>query len=303
MNYFDKVYKYNDKLKEIFNLLSIDGEYSVIGSATLKKIKYRNDYDLMELYKKKNKSAKNIKQYLYKVFLQKFDDAYSNKKIWITDFKCGMDYNGEPLRWNYKDMVNGYKIMSNKRKINFVDCILQKTMMKMDIVSIVDGLMTEFSENYYIKIGDDANFFKHDTEKDHLLNEIKKSYYEYYDVKQNYYKALKRVFSYKLLLDKNKYKKDLILLMDFFNSKTGYMNKIKSELETMILMKEQTFRPVKKEDFNKNIMVIMNQLNDVKLNFQLTDDLDSIEKLMKKLNDLIQKDTLDFINKNPNIII
>jgi len=50
-------------------------------------------------------------------------------------------------------------------------------------------------------------------------------------------------------------------------------------------------------------MVIMNQLNDVKLNFELTDDLDSIEKLMKKLNDLIQKDTLDFINKNPKIII
>jgi hypothetical protein len=303
MNIFSKVYKYNDKLKDIFNLLSIEGEYTVIGSATLKKIKYRNDYDLAGVYQVKTNDPEKIKKRLYKTFLRKFDEAYKTDNIWITDFKCGMDYDGEPLRWSYDDMKKGFKVMSNGRKIKFEECLLQKTMMKIDLVSIVDGIMTEFSENYYLKIGDESNFFKHDTEKDHLLNEIKKSYYEYKDVKQNYYKALKRVFSYKLLLDREKYKKELETMLNFFNSEVGLMNKIKSELETMEIMKEQKFKPVPKEDYNNNIIKIMEQLSTLHLKLKITDDLKTIESVKEKINELIQVETIQFIKKNKNLLI
>ena len=130
-----------------------------IGSASLKGNRYRNDYDIDGLFKSTGKKDV-VEKYLYKVFLNKFNEAYKTNNVWITDFKCGMDSDGENLRWDYKDMKKGFKVMSNGRKILFTECLLQKSMMKMDIVSIVDGIMTEFSEKYYITIGGESNFLE-----------------------------------------------------------------------------------------------------------------------------------------------
>jgi hypothetical protein len=139
MDQFETIQKYDKKHEKIFNLLSIDGNYHVIGSASLKGNRYRNDYDLNGLFKSNGKKDV-IEKYLYKVFLNKFNDAYKNDNVWITDFKCGMNNNDEPLRWSYNDMKKGFKMMSNGRKILFTECLLQKTTMKMDIVSIVDEI-------------------------------------------------------------------------------------------------------------------------------------------------------------------
>lgn len=280
---------YPKSVKKIFNLLTINGKYQVIGSGALKKIKYQNDFDLMELFKN---SKKDIKDDLYELFLNKFHEAYKNPNIYITDFKCGIDKKGEALRWGYDDMKKGIN-----KGVKFQDALLHEAMLKMDIIAIIDGLMTEFSENYYLTLNGKSNYKKINTNK--LLKQLLESYHEYYE-EDNYFKALKRVFSYKLLKDKNKYKSDLKKLINFFNSKTGFKYKIKSELETMIILMENSFREVPKEQLDANIKFILNQLNSDK---DIIVNKKSITNLMNEINSEAQKESLDFINKNQDILL
>lgn len=280
---------YKPKLKKIFNLLSIDGKYQVIGSGVLKKISFRNDYDLMELFKNSNK---DIKDDLYQLFLNKFDEAYNKVGVYITDFKCGEDENGEPLRWGYDDMKKGIN-----KNITFQNALLHDATMKLDLVVIIDGIATEFSENYYLTLGEKSNYKKINTDK--LLKQLEDSYIEYYE-EGNYFKALKRVFSYKLLKDKNLYKDDLSELLKLFNSKTGYKYKIKSELETMLILMDNKFKPVPKEQLQLNIRLIMNQLNS---RDEIIINKKNIEKLRDQLNEKVQQETLQFINNNKNILL
>jgi hypothetical protein len=280
---------YKNKIKKIFNLLSIDGKYQVIGSGVLKKIVFRNDYDLMELFKS---SDKDVKDNLYQLFLNKFDEAYKSPNIWITDFKCGEDEKGEPLRWTYDDMKKG-----TNKGITFQNALLQDAMMKMDLVSVVDGMFIEFSENYYLTLGGKANFKKINTDK--LLRQLEKSYHEFYD-EGNYFKALKRVFSYKLLKNKNLYRNDLGELIKLFNSKTGYKYKIKSELETMLLLMDNKFKPVPKEQLQMNMRLIMRQLNS---RDKIIINKKNIEKLRDNINKEVQEETIQFINNNKNILL
>jgi hypothetical protein len=306
---------YNTKVKNVFNFLSIAGEYRVIGSASLKKIKYFSDYDLDELFKE-NRTNDSIYTKIYKSFKQKFIDARKDINLFITDFKCGMNSDGEPLRWSYNDMMKGYKILENRRKITFEECIDIKTTIKIDVVALIDGLFTEFSENYFFKIGENGgNFFPHDIDKEHILNQLKHSYDEYMYVEQNYLKALKRIFAYKELKNKKKYKSQLIKLMDFFNSNIGLINKIRSELDIILVLLENKydFRKPKNPDIIFNLQNMKKKLMDNGINIfndnfnnVLNNDLEfkkNIEELRNTIYNFVNKKTLDFILQNKNLLL
>ena len=306
---------YNTKVKTIFNFLSIAGEYRVIGSASLKKIKYFSDYDLDELFEKVN-SNDTIFTKIYRSFKNKFIEAKKNPNIFITDFKCGLDSNLEPLRWDYNDMMKGYKIMENGEKITFEDCLDIKTTIKLDVVALIDGVFTEFSENYYFKFGTDkGNFFPHDIEKDHILNQLKHSYDEYMYVEKNYLKALKRIFAYKQLKNKKKYKSQLVKLTDYFNSSIGLLNKVRSELDIILVLIENNnkFRTPKTKDIIYNIEHIKNKLNDANISLfdnelnKIINNESNMKNNIEKLRDIIfkfvNKKTLDFILQNKNLLL
>ena len=306
---------YSSKVKKIFNFLTIAGEYRVIGSASLKKIKYFSDYDLDELLKDYHPDD-NIYTKIYKSFKKKFIDAKKDPNIFITDFKCGMDSNGDPLRWSYDDMMKGYKINENGDKVPFEDCINMKTTVKLDVVALIDGIFTEFSENYYFKFGkDEGNFFAHDIDKEHLLNELKHSYDEYMYAEKNYLKALKRIFAYKNLKNKKKYKAQLEKMFNYFNSPIGLVNKIRSELDIIlvVLENEYNFRTPKKKDILYNLEVMKKKLNSENYT-QFDDEIDTIinsksdlknkiEDLRNQLFNFVNKDALDFISKNKNLLL
>jgi hypothetical protein len=307
---------YSGKVKRIFNLMSIAGEYRVIGSASLKKIKYFSDYDLDELYKQSQCLGDSIYTKIYKSFKNKFIEARKDPNIFITDFKCGMDSNLEALRWSYDDIMKGYKIMEDGSKISFEDCLNIKTTIKLDVVAIIEGVFTEFSENYYFKFGKNkGNFFEYDIDKDNILNKLKHSYDEYMYVEKNYLKALKRIFAYKELKNKVKYRSQLEKLMDFFNSEIGLLNKYRSELDIIIILLENKykFRKVKNSDIKYNLEYMMDKLNNENINF-LNEEFEKIikkekigkteiEDLRNQIYNFVNKKTLDFILKNKNLLL
>jgi uncharacterized protein YjgD (DUF1641 family) len=306
--------QFSKAIKNVFNLMSISRKYRVVGSASLKNIRFVADYDLNELFECEMSQKECLDKILH-LFREKFKEAEAKPNVYITDFKCGENSNGDALRWDKDDIKKGYKIMDDKRKISFQECVLMKSTMKIDMIAFIDGRYNEFSDNYYIKIGDKANFFKHDTEIPHLLNNLAHDFSTYFYSKQNYYKALKRAFSYWLMEDKEKNKDKLTKLMNYFNSRVGLLYKLRGELDTIQLVMENKFRKPKVADIRTNLKIVLSQLQ----GFDLPKAKEHLEnaikaKSAKKMFEEIEKakeivfnavnsSTVVFIRKNPEVIL
>jgi hypothetical protein len=321
MEYLEKrkIKDFNNNLKNIFNLLSINGKYKVLGSSSIKSILYNTDYDLKGDYTNNNNkiSINDTKKYLYKIFLNKFNTAYKNPNIWITDFKCGFndDYNEDnekyKIRWTYKDMKRGFIKTKNGIK-TFEDCLLDKIPMKMDIIALVDGNFVEITENYYIDINGQKNFYK-ETIND-IIENIKNDYNELINDGM-YYKSLKRIYSIAKYNTKREDLKIIQILTEFFNGFNGYLNAIKADLELILILLENKFKKVKINDILNNLQIIKQQLSHIYeiphfINFsKKIDNVKTIKDIYNICNliinyiiNIINKNSIEFYNKNYKIL-
>jgi len=305
---------FSKSIRRIFNLMTISRKYDVVGSASFKNARYVSDYDLNELFETAT-DTNSILHSIYLMFKKKFQNAEQDPSIFITDFKCGMDSDGSPLRWEKDDIEKGYKILKDKRKLAFQDCILMKTTMKLDEVALIEGVYHEFSDNYFIKLGNDANFFPHDIQRDHILNSLKHAFDEYYYASHNYMKGLKRCFSYYMLEDKQKNIDKLTKLFNFFNSQVGLLYKCRSELDTIQTVINQKFRSPRKKDIDFNISIVLGKSKIFKLAelekslisaMNSKNDADMIRHLDEAkdfLLKVINTCSLRFVEKNKSILL
>jgi predicted transcriptional regulator len=88
-------------------------------------------------------------------------------------------------------MKTGKQVV-NSKTIYFTDCLLMKSVMKMDIIALMNGVFTEFSENYYIKIGKTTNYSEKKQTKTNTLNSIKSDVGIYFRA-GDIFKSLKRI--------------------------------------------------------------------------------------------------------------
>jgi len=311
-----RVTDFSQKIQNTINLLTISRKVRVVGSSGLKNIRHVNDFDLNELYEQ-NFDTPTALNKIYKMFKIKFKVAEKDPSIFITDLKCGKDCNDEPLRWNKTDIKNGTKVMEDGRIISFQECILMKSTFKMDVIKIIDGRFIEFSDNYLIKLGNEANFFPHDLQFDHLANNLKHSYDDYFYVCRNLFKGLKRAFSYFLLTGAGKNQVILKKLLAFFNSPTGKLYQLKGQIETILLVMENVnnFRNPKISDVKDNIKLILSELEplpttDVRRKLEVALNSTKKNKIMKNLKDaeddlflIINQITADFVLKNKDVCI
>lgn len=274
--------------KDIFAFLSIDGEQKLVGTRADKNIKYSADYDLKE--KKTFKKTSDIYFYIFNLFREKYKEALQNPNIWITDFKAGM-FRGQPIKWNKEEIKRGYKNIDSYI-ILFTDVLQQDSIIKLDIIAIdKDHNITEYSDIYRIKVGDlNLTQFKPSKEEEakSLLNDVysKVSY-------KKYFKALRRLYQYAIIIKDNKLQNDLLTIM---NSSLGEDYKIMSDLDTLLKLLEQKFKPVNKE-------IILTHLKMMKINVNEKRIKPSLEEIIKDMNTDINKKLKPIIKSNKNIYI
>ena len=238
---------FNNNLLKVFNLLSISGKYNIVGSASLKSIYYNSDIDLNEI--DDFKSYKTV----YEKFKHIFKVCKENKNLFITDFKCGLDKNNEPIRWSYKDIMNGY--IENK---SFIDCLKDKGMIKLDIVYLLNGIFVEITEVYFLKIDNHTNYDNNELNNKEITNNLQNELQELIQEK-HYFKALKRIFSILQIQEKNKTLQNK--LISFFNSETGILYKANADLNILINVIENTFRKPNINDIKNNLQIIKQNLS------------------------------------------
>lgn len=293
---------YNKEEKKVFALLSLHGTQRVVGTGSLKEIDYASDLDLME-YVTFSRDAE-VYECVLDVFREKYRNAHATRTVWITDFKCGVLPGGKPIRWTRQSINAGHTFIED-RKVMFVDCLQQKSIIKMDVISLVDGLFTEFSEMYFINFGDFKTYDPEMTKKENIETNLLLDVQSYQN-KGNFYKALKRLFAYLRISET-----DPILLKTltkFFNSKVGELSSYKSDLELVDIMMEQTFRPVKAEDIVHNLTYIEKNINPLFkalvsgiLDGKGEEILERLKGVQEILDEQIQDETKRFIHSSKKL--
>jgi hypothetical protein len=323
----------NSNVTDMINEFAIKGKYRLIGSNSLRAIHYASDYDVETKLKEMSPEivAKRFKQQFYDAkhsdniwitdfkcgvderLVYKGDYSSSSIKEYVSNSLIKKSYRekilkseGEQqedlvralfiLRWNYDDIMKGKVKLYDGTYKNLTECILDKSVCKIDLIGKVGDMFVEISENYYITIGNKRNY-----EKKPSRAEIESDFQEeiHYYSSRDKFKALKRLFS--LLQIEGEKGVRMENLVTFFNSEVGYLNKIKNELKILELLLEQDFRPVKFEDVYNNLQVIKEQIASV-YKIPITDDL------FKKIDDMTSKNVLegvkwliDYFQKKINI--
>jgi hypothetical protein len=244
---------------DVFNKLTISGKYHLVGSSSLKSILYNSDYDLNEIVKSKGFGAYH---HIATLFQEKFSEAHKNPNYFILDFKCG-ERHGKPLRWNYKEIQDGYK-MVNGKKLDLVMALSEKSRIKLDMIVLIQGVFTEFSEIYYININGHTNDM-HYTNTSSLEED-----YEEFHKEGDYWKALKRYFSL-CRLEPSKNLSKIKKLVEFFNGQVGLLNKNKNELDIILNVLNCDKKP-HMYDIVNNLQIVKQSLSNV-FAFRLRDNV------------------------------
>ena len=224
---------FNNELNKLFDDISYCKKYFVAGSGNIKNIEYPSDYDLIETIEIKN--INEIKN-LVVDFRKMGEDIKRNEKIFFIEFKTGLDYNDNKLRWNNIELISGRKEVDG-RVYDLQYALKQRILPKLDIIyHLSPGVFIEVSIIYELKIKDVY------VNEDHLKpEEITESIMtDYFDFKKEkyYLKALKRMFSI-LKMNETKNEKSLKLLLSLFNSNIGLINFINSNLKLYIELLEK----------------------------------------------------------------
>jgi hypothetical protein len=221
------------KLINVFNIISLTSKYKIIGSSNLKNIRYNSDYDLADFYENSKPNIKKIVEYFQSIY-KNLDSK--NSYSYITDFKCGLNSNNEPLKWTKKEVMKNKKLLLDGNYIKLDEALQQKSTIKIDVVSFINNTFIEISENYYIKLNGKSNIDDTLLNENSIIESIQNSEKEEVN-DNNYNKALKRNFSWRYAT--NKKDKILIVLLDFFNSSAGILNKARSDLDVLLLLLEK----------------------------------------------------------------
>jgi predicted alpha/beta-fold hydrolase len=255
----------------VINLLKIVNQPEIIGSAADPNILYASDVDLQQYLTVGNLG--DIQ--LLEEFRKKYEIAYKDHNIMITDFKCGV-YKSNPIRWNRDKIMNGYTIINNDKKVFFTDALNMESTIKMDIIALIDKEFVEFSCNYYITHDLNGKIHKSFAENtnDEIILSLQLDVYKYKN-EGNYYKMLKRIKSLRMIKEQN-----VDNLTNFFNSKVGKLNHKLNALKTIRDVVEMdnifTYNDFKKV-LNHQDIYIKNASSLSELHDELSQVIDSID--------------------------
>jgi hypothetical protein len=270
-------------------------EVETIGSYADEKInKFASDVDFQEIIFTK-KSYKNI----LKEFQKMFSDAEKMKGVYILDFKCGVFRGNLPIRWNKETIQKGYQMIDHI-KINFIDCLQQTSMIKIDLIALINHVFVEFSNNYYFNF---PSGLSTRPQSSNTLDDLFVMDYQKFIQKELYFKALKRLYRVFKLRDDTKNMNTLIKL---FNGEIGLFNFQINSLNIIHDVIGNNFKEVELKDVLYNLKIVEKNLpnlykKDVDKIIQLNDlnlIKDNIPDLIDKLNKTSNKKVLPIIKKN-----
>ena len=279
---------FNNKVSQIGSIMSLESKVNVVGSASIQRSIYYSDYDLFETIQNKTSTV------ILNHFRSVFNIIKSAPNTVISDFKCGSSPNGFPLRWDYSEIHSGIN-----NGVSFDEAIQQKGIIKLDIISYINGRFVEITEVYNVKINGKSNM---DYTNEEVVKSITADYKD--EVKKlNFMKALKKMYSISKLINN----KDPLLdiLVTYFNSPIGLLYRCKADLDTILTV--LSYNKFELKDIIESLQTLKEQISA----FPVNNDIEKISKIKLKadmktqlkkqiqnINDFVNRDAKKFISMN-----
>lgn len=262
--------------KKVFKFLSVTGLQTLVGSSADKNVVYSADYDLME--QKNFKKNNDIHNFILNLFRKKYNFALKPKNnIWIIDFKCG-SFRGQPIRWDKESIKKGYVVINDEPKY-FVDCLQQESRLKMDVIALdADGVLNEYSDLYFINIGDFSLSGEMETEKQSAISIFKD--FQNMVVEKNYFKAIKRLYAYAKLENNKPLINELLKVI---NSPLGKQSNYIADINIILELIDNNFKRFKKQ-------LIFNNLALLNIKIAKSKSIEFIAKILKELTTKYNKE-------------
>ena len=310
----------NNETGDLIREFSIKGKYRLIGSNSLRAVSYGSDYDAESHIKDATPQtiARRFQQEFADavedpdVWITDFKAGYDPRLVYKGDYsrqsilkyvenplipesrrKAILETSGEDqrelvrdlfiLRWTPDEIAEGKKRLIDGTYRSLAEAVQDKTILKIDLITLVGNQFLEISINYYIRFANgetnqDKVPAKTDLETD-LEDDI------HYYSKRDSFKALKRLFSLLMLEGEDKHQKKINRLLEFFNGQVGYLNKIKNELTILEVVLTSKFRKPKWEDVEANLQFIKEQIS-------LVYEIPLTDKLFETINKATEKTVL-----------
>ena len=144
-------------------------------------------------------------------------------------------------------------------KKSFEDCLKDKSMIKLDLVYLLNGVFVEISEVYFFKIQNHTNYYDDAFNTNSIKTSIQNEIHELLKNGKKYFKSLKRMFS--ILNIENSKKPIVNKLISFFNSQTGILYKANSDLNILLILIDNKFRKPNIDDIKNNLQLIKQNLS------------------------------------------
>lgn len=279
---------FNNKVSQIGSIMSLESKVNVVGSASIQRSIYYSDYDLFETIQNKTSSV------ILNHFRSVFNIIKSAPNTVISDFKCGSSPNGSPLRWDYSEIQSGVN-----NGVSFDEAIQQKGIIKLDIISYINGRFVEITEVYNVKMNGKSNM---DYTNEEVIKSITTDYKD--EVKKlNFMKALKKMYSISKLINN----KDPLLniLVSYFNSPIGLLYRCKADLETILTI--LSYNKFELKDIIESLQTLKEQISAFPVNNDIekisrikfkADMKTQLKKQIQNINDFVNRDAKKFISMN-----
>jgi hypothetical protein len=239
-------------LLEYINPLRYDnGQIFLVGSASLIRMNYASDIDLMTYIHPNAELYNNIKSILDKT------DGIDN--MYFIEGK--VQYNNDKKnRWYNKDkfkpsMVKDYK------DINFI---------KLDYIVLIHGLFTELSIIYTVNTGGEN--------PNEIIESVQKDYNDFVKEGQ-YYKAMKRLFTIIKLKGEDKTHNKLTdMTKVLFNSDVGKLYKETSVLKAIVLYNNK-FKDNRTAEYVYNNLGYKDNINNINKHIEENENIYNADAL------------------------
>ena len=226
-----------EELKILLDILTFNEIPKVVGSYSYKNHKYPSDVDVFEKITL-NLDKEQAAIFYTNMFKNIIERLLINDSIYfISDFKCGLDSNGDPIRWSGSEIINGYAIR-NGIKYLFNNSVQDRAITKLDVISWISGKFQSVEVFYDLRYKNGVFYPLGDYAKN-LMNDILK--YSSDDYK-NPLKVIKRLWSLSRLKNCN----ELIGTIDpLLSSDVAALNQINSDIDIIININQILYRNIK----------------------------------------------------------
>nr|WPF46421.1 MAG: hypothetical protein [Lake Baikal virophage 1] len=243
-----------------------------LGTSSFKSQQYFSDYDLFSPVNDRNITPENSCKELHKIFkrLKPLDN------IWFIELKI-QNRDGSKAKF-YEPDIDCSRFVKEVKTLDYL---------KFDFVVYIKetGKLTELSMIYS---------FSDMPPLEDLIKTIQTDY-DYYKGEGNLYKSLKRAFSvYRLRGDKEK----MVEISEIFNSRTGLLYTISSNLKAIKLILDGG---VKGDNIENKVRVNLQDIsNDIDMPLKTEKDIDSA---IKTLDSLILNQTKEWLKSHKSVLL